>query len=227
MSVQLASRVNGRSTGSRSSLPPGSQGIRCTASHWWGGSAEAAPGVVLVYGYSGPRRKRPNACHDAGRFLTTVLVTDIVGSTATATRLGDRRWREVLADHYAACRAQIERAGGELVNTTGDGVVAIFDGPARAVRAAIAIQAIARTSGIAVRAGLHAGECERLGDGLAGVAVHIAARVCALGGADDVMATGTVRDLVIGSLLAFDPRGDHELRGVPGRLPVFAATDPA
>ena len=225
MSLQLAAPANERPTRSRFSLPPGPQGVRCTAWHWSRDRSEAAASVVLVY--PGPRRKRPSACRDAGRFLTTVLMTDIVDSTGTATRLGDRRWREVLARHYAACRAEIERGAGELVNTTGDGVVAIFDGPARAVRAAIAIQAIARASGIAVRAGLHAGECERLGDGLAGVAVHIAARVCALGGADDVMTTGTVRDLVVGSMLVFDPRGHHELKGVPGRVPVFSATDPA
>jgi class 3 adenylate cyclase len=91
----------------------------------------------------------------------------------------------------------------------------------------MAIQALGRASGIAVRAGLHTGECERLDDGLAGVAVHIAARVCALGCADDVMTTGTVRDLVTGSMLAFEPRGHHELRGVPGSWPVFSATDPA
>ena len=93
------------------------------------------------------------------------------------------------------------------------------------MRAAIAIQALARASNIAMRAGLHTGECERLDDGLAGVAVHIAARVCAVGGADEVMATGTVRDLVVGSMLAFEPRGDHELRGVPGSWRVFSAAD--
>jgi class 3 adenylate cyclase len=113
------------------------------------------------------------------------------------------------------------------VNTTGDGIVAIFDGPARAVRAAIAIQAIASESGIAVRAGVHTGECERLEDGLVGVTVHIAARVCALGGADGVMTTTTVRDLVLGSMLAFEPRGHHDLKGVPGRWPVFRATEAA
>jgi class 3 adenylate cyclase len=166
-------------------------------------------------------------CRDAGRFLTTVLRTDIVDSTGMATRLGDRRWREVLANHYEACRAHVDRGAGDLVNTTGDGIVATFDAPARAVRAAIAIQAAARASGIALRAGLHTGECERLDDGLAGVAVHIAARVCALRGADDVMTTGRVRVGVIGSMLAFEPRGDHELKGVPGSWPVFSASDPA
>jgi class 3 adenylate cyclase len=177
--------------------------------------------------HSRPRGKTPDTCAYAGRFLTTVLMTDIVDSTATATRLGDRRWLDVLAAHYTACRAHVGRRAGELVSTTGDGIVAIFDGPARAVRAAIAIQAMARQSGIAVRAGLHTGECQRLEDGVAGLTVHIAARVCALGCADAVMATRTVRDLAIGSMLAFEPCGHHDLKGVPGRWPVFSATDPA
>jgi class 3 adenylate cyclase len=163
---------------------------------------------------------------DTGRFLTTVLMTDIVDSTLTVTRLGDGRWRELLAGHYADCRTQVAHRRGQLVNTTGDGIVAIFDAPTRAVRTAIAIQARARELGIAVRAGIHSGECARLADGIAGVAVHIAARICALGGADEVMTTGTVRDLAIGSMLAFEPRGHHELRGVPGEWPVFGASDP-
>jgi class 3 adenylate cyclase len=168
-----------------------------------------------------PRRR------DVARFLTTVLITDIVDSTRTVARVGDRRWRELLADHYCECRAHIDDGGGELVNTTGDGIVATFNSPTRAIRAATAIQAVARESGMAVRAGLHTGECERLGDGLTGVTVHIAARICALAGGDAVMTTGTVRDLVTGSLLAFEPRGRRELRGVPGDWTVFTVSDPA
>lgn len=164
---------------------------------------------------------------DSGRFLTTVLMTDIVDSTQAVVRLGDRRWRELLAEHYADCRTRVKHAGGELVNTTGDGILAIFDAPTRAVRAAIAIQACARASGMAVRAGVHAGECEWLADGLAGLAVHVAARICALGNANDLLATATVRDLVAGSMLAFEPRGRHKLRGVPGGWTIFAAADPA
>jgi class 3 adenylate cyclase len=163
---------------------------------------------------------------DGGRFLTTVLMTDIVDSTRTLVRLGDRQWRALLAEHYADCRARVDDSGGALVNTTGDGILAIFDAPTRAVRAAIAIQAVARALGTAVRAGVHTGECEWLSDGLAGLAVHVAARICALGKADDVMATATVRDLVTGSMLAFEPRGRHELKGVPGDWMLFRATDP-
>jgi class 3 adenylate cyclase len=161
------------------------------------------------------------------RFLTTVLITDIVDSTRTVMRLGDRSWRGLLADHYGHCRVLVQRMGGELIGTTGDGILAIFDLPTRAVCAAIAIQTQARGSGIAVRAGVHTGECERTPEGVAGVAVHIAARVCALGGADEVIATRTVRDVGMGSTLAFESLGCHELRGVPGDWTVFAATDPA
>ena len=163
---------------------------------------------------------------DGRRFLTTVLMTDIVDSTQTVARLGDRRWRELLAEHYAECRARVHDADGELVNTTGDGVLAIFDAPTRAVRAAIAIQAGVRASGMAMRAGVHTGECEWLADGLAGLAVHVAARICALGNVDYVITTATVRDLATGSMLAFEPHGRHELKGVPGKWTIFRATDP-
>jgi class 3 adenylate cyclase len=162
---------------------------------------------------------------DMDRFLTTILVTDIVDSTRTVAVLGDRRWRELLAGHYADCRALVDHGRGELVNTTGDGIVAIFDGPTRAVRAGIAIQALGRESGLSVRAGVHTGELERLADGITGLAIHIATRVCALGGGGEVIATGTVRELAIGSLLRFEPRGRRQLRGVPGDFGVYLASD--
>lgn len=168
---------------------------------------------------------RPSRRH-SGRFLTTVLMTDIVDSTQTVARLGDRHWRQLLTEHYADCRTRVKHAGGELVNTTGDGILAIFGAPTQAVRAAIAIQARARASGMAVRAGIHTGECEWLADGLAGLAVHVAARVCALGNANDLLATAIVRDLVGGSMLAFEARGRHELRGVPGHWTIFEAAEP-
>ena len=206
-------------------------------------STTLRPGIRTRHVYSDARDARyhadarfvvPGSAHalevrrrDAGRFLTTVLMTDIVDSTHIAARLGDWRWRAHLIEHYADCRALIADGGGELVSTTGDGIVATFDAPTRAVRAAIAIQMAARRVGIGVRAGVHTGECERLGDDLAGVAVHLTERICALAGADEVLTTGTVRDLVIGSLLAFEPRGRHALRGVPSDWTVFSATDPA
>jgi class 3 adenylate cyclase len=194
-------------------------GIRAHNVYAHSGSADTAP---RLHGCDRPRTRR-----DAGRFLTTVLITDIVDSTPTAARLGDRRWRELLIEHYADCRALVARGGGDLVTTTGDGIVATFDTPAGAVRAAIAIQGAARRLGVAVRAGVHTGECERHAGDLAGLAVHITERVCAQARADEVLTTATVRDLVVGSLLAFEPRGRHQLRGVPREWAVFAATDPS
>ena len=202
----LTSRAGGRAGGTRVS--------------WSHRRADSAR-YRLACEYSRPRQ----AHGEARRFLTTVLMTDVVDSTLTVARLGDRRWRELLGRHYADCRMHVDHGGGELVSTTGDGVVAIFDGPTRAIRAAAAIQASARAAGLAVRAGVHAGECERMPDGVAGLAVHIAARICALAGADEIMTTGTVRDLMVGSVLAFEHRGSHELRGVPGAWTVFAAAD--
>ena len=158
-----------------------------------------------------------------GEFRTTVLMTDIVGSTQTVARLGDERWRGLLAEHYADCRARVDHAGGRLVNTTGDGVLAIFDAPGRAVRAAIAIQNVARAAGLAVRAGVHTGDCAWLADSLAGLTVHVAARICGLGNAEEVMASTSVRDCATDSNLTFEPQGRHELKGVPGEWTVFRA----
>jgi class 3 adenylate cyclase len=177
--------------------------------------------------FDGARRSSPGRpVHpDAGRFLTTVVITDIVGSTAALARLGDRRWRDLLAEHFADCRAEVEGAAGEIVATAGEGVIAIFGSPTRAVRAGMRIEAAARYRGIAARAGVHTGECERMGDGIVGLSVHIAARVCALAGADEVMTTSVVRELTLGSLLEFEFCGARALKGVPGDWPVFRATD--
>jgi len=156
------------------------------------------------------------------RVLSTVLFTDIVGSTDRAAELGDRRWRSLLDRYYEVSRHEVERFGGRVVTTTGDGTLATFDGPARAVRSAGAIVTAARRIGLEVRAGLHTGECERMGANVGGIAVHIGARVAALAGAGEVLASRTVRDLVAGSGLAFDDRGEHELKGVPGTWQIFA-----
>jgi class 3 adenylate cyclase len=160
------------------------------------------------------------------RFLTTVLMTDIVDSTLTAAAMGDRRWSALLREHYGDCRREVSAREGELVDTTGDGVLAIFDAPTHAVRAALAIGTAARGRGVAVRAGVHTGECERLGSDIVGLAVHVTARVCRVARADEVLATHTVRDLVLGSMLAFTPRGASTLRGVPGEWVLFTARDP-
>ena len=155
--------------------------------------------------------------------LATVLFTDIVGSTQRAVELGDRRWRDLLEAHNEAVRAQLERFRGEEVDTAGDGFLATFDGPARAVRAACAIQESVRRLGLELRAGLHTGECELANGKVRGIAVHTGARVAALAEPGEVLVSSTVRDLVAGSGIAFEERGEHELKGVPGTWRLYAA----
>lgn len=156
------------------------------------------------------------------RVLATVLFTDIVDSTRRASEIGDRNWHALLDAHDAVVRAQLARFRGREVNTSGDGFLATFDGPQRAIRCAMAIRDAVEPLGIEVRAGLHTGECEIRGDDIGGIAVHIGARVSALAGPNDVLVSSTLRDLVIGSGLEFDNRGTHELKGVPGEWHLFA-----
>ncbi len=160
--------------------------------------------------------------HEPDRVLSTVLFTDIVGSTEEAARIGDRRWRELLGKHDAIVRKQLERWRGHEVKTVGDGFLVTFDGPARAVQCADAIIGAVEDVGVQVRAGVHTGECERIGDDVGGIAVHIGARVAALAQPGEVLASSTVKDLVAGSGLSFGERGRHELRGVPGEWSLFA-----
>jgi class 3 adenylate cyclase len=162
---------------------------------------------------------------ETDRVLATVMFTDIAGSTALAARIGDRAWRELLARHDAVSRAQMTRFRGRPVKSLGDGWLATFDGPARAIRCALALRAAVQELGIELRAGLHTGECDRSdGDGdLSGLAVHIGARVGALAQPCEVLVSGTVKDLVVGSGLAFDDRGEHTLKGVPGSWHLWAA----
>jgi class 3 adenylate cyclase/alpha-beta hydrolase superfamily lysophospholipase len=150
------------------------------------------------------------------RVLKTVLFTDIVDSTARLATMGDRGWREVLDAHDTAIRDALARHDGREINTTGDGFLAAFDGPARAIRCAQTITTEGRDLGIDLRTGIHTGECELRGEDLAGIAVHIGARVAALADGGEVLVTGTVRDLVAGSGIEFDARGRHALKGVPG-----------
>jgi class 3 adenylate cyclase len=160
------------------------------------------------------------------RVLATVLFTDIVGSTERAARLGDGAWRALLERHDALILEQVERHRGRVVKSLGDGGLAMFDGPSRAISSAVAIRDGVRDLGVEVRAGLHTGECEMLGDeDLGGLAVHIGARVSALAGPGEVLVSSTVRDLVVGSGVALAERGEHELKGVPGSWRLFAVEE--
>ncbi|HYY79238.1 MAG TPA: adenylate/guanylate cyclase domain-containing protein [Actinomycetes bacterium] len=156
------------------------------------------------------------------RVLATVLFTDIVASTEQAGRLGDRRWRQLLEVHDELAGRLVAEAGGRLVKTTGDGVLATFDGPGRAIRCAAALGEELAGIGISIRAGLHAGEVELRDGDVGGIAVHIAARVLAAAGADEILASRTVRDLVVGSDVVLQDRGAHPLKGVDGTWELFA-----
>jgi len=156
------------------------------------------------------------------RILTTVMFTDIVGSTERAAALGDARWRELVGRHDELMRAELERQRGREVKTMGDGVLATFDGPARGIRCARAIADQVRSLDIELRAGLHTGECELIGDDIGGMAVNIGARIGALADADEVIVSSTVKDLVVGSGISFSDRGARALKGVPGEWRLFA-----
>jgi class 3 adenylate cyclase len=159
---------------------------------------------------------------DPHRVLATVLFTDIVGSTRLAAEIGDQRWQSLLAEHHRVARRQLERFGGHEVKTVGDGFLATFDGPARAIRCAAAILDGVRELGLDLRAGVHTGEIEVQPDDIAGLAVHIGARISAMASGGEVLVSSTVKDLVVGSGLAFEDRGSHVLKGVPGEWRLFA-----
>jgi class 3 adenylate cyclase/alpha-beta hydrolase superfamily lysophospholipase len=156
------------------------------------------------------------------RILATILFTDIAGSTAKAIELGDRRWRGLLERHHMLVRRELLRFRGREIDTAGDGFLAAFDGPARAIRCACAIVESVHDLGLSIRAGLHTGECEVTDGKIAGIAVHTGARVAALAAADEVLVSSTVRDLVAGSGIRFDEKGAHELKGIPGQWRLFA-----
>ena len=161
---------------------------------------------------------------DPDRTLATLLFTDIVDSTGRAAALGDRRWRDVLDRHNLLLHKEVERFGGRQVATTGDGIFAAFDGPRNAVRCALEATAAVGPLGILIRAGVHTGEVEVRGEDLGGLTVHIGARIAGLASAGQVLVSSTVRELLAGSELRFDDRGEHRLKGVPGTWRVFAAS---
>ena len=183
----------------------------------WAGDQEAVLREIEDFVTGVRRAPEPN------RVLATVLFTDIVGSTVRAAEIGDGPWRRLLAEHNLVARRLVERFGGRVIKTVGDGLLATFDGPARAVRCALAIDEGERELGLEIRAGLHTGEIELQDDDVAGLAVHIGARISALAKAGEVLVSSTVRDLVAGSGLVFDDRGVHELKGVPGEWRLFLA----
>jgi DNA-binding NarL/FixJ family response regulator len=200
-------------------------GVRAVAQ----GDALLSPGVarrlISAFADRGGEQALP-AGSELGRVLATVMFSDIVSSTERAAEIGDRRWRDLLDRHDAAIRQQLSRHGGREVKTTGDGFLALFDGPARAIRCAVAIRQGLLAEGVEVRIGLHAGEVELRGDDVGGIAVHLGARVVATAAPGEVVVSSTVRDLVAGSGIGFADRGEHDLKGVPDRWHLYAVTEP-
>jgi class 3 adenylate cyclase len=184
----------------------------------WVGDSEAILGEIEEFLTGVRSRPEPD------RILATVLFTDIVGSTERLAAIGDAAWRDLLDAHHARVREQLVRFGGREINTAGDGFFATFDGPARAVRCALAIIAALRPVGLEIRAGVHTGEVELAPDGVRGLAVHVGARIGALAGPGEVLASRTVRDLVVGSGLIFVDRGTHRLKGVPEEWQLYAVS---
>lgn len=196
---------------------PGAKLVELRGDHVpWGGDRELIADEIEDF-LTGARHSA-----ESDRVLATVLFTDIVGATEFAARVGDRNWHDLLDSHHALVRRELERFRGREIDTAGDGFLASFDGPARAVRCACAISEGVRALGIEIRAGLHTGECELMGAKLGGIAVHTGARVAAVARAGEVLVSSTVKDLVAGSGLMFQDRGLQSLRGVPGEWRLFA-----
>jgi class 3 adenylate cyclase len=211
----LASFEAGREA---AALIPGARFVEAPGadSYDWPGADD--PEMDLIEEFLTGRRSQ----HAPERVLATVLFTDIVGSTDRAADIGDRAWRALLDRHNELVRERLDRFRGKEIKTVGDGFLATFDGPARAVSCAKAITECVRPIDLTVRCGLHTGECEFMDDDVGGIAVHIGARVCSLAQEGEVLVSSTVKDLVVGSELSFDDRGPHQLRGVPGEWRLFA-----
>jgi class 3 adenylate cyclase len=199
------------------------QGVRAVAR----GDALLSPGVTrrLIGAVAvGPIGAFPDSGSD--RILATVMFSDIVSSTELAAQIGDRQWRDMMDRHDQLVRAQLSTHGGREIKSTGDGFLALFDAPARAIRCAAAIRDELRAVGLDVRIGLHSGEVELRGSDVGGIAVNIGARIAQFGAAGDVVVSSTVRDLVSGSGIEFEDRGEHALKGVPDRWRLFAVAAP-
>ena len=181
----------------------------------WGGDTDSVVDEIEEILTGARRGPEPD------RVLATVLFTDLVGSTEQAKKLGDRRWRELLERHHTLVRQQLDRFNGREIDTAGDGFLATFDGPARAIRCGYAIESGLRGLGLEVRAGVHTGECELFAEKVAGLAVHTGARIASHARPGEVLVSGTVKDLVAGSGIRFDDRGEHELKGV-GALRLYS-----
>jgi class 3 adenylate cyclase len=203
---------------------------RYLADHIAGARFVELPGDDVFVAYSAPALEeigefltgeRPPV--EVDRILTTVLFTDIVGSTERAEREGDRRWSELLSAHHKVVRSELQHFRGQEIDTAGDGFLSTFDGPARAIRCALAIRDRVAGLGLQIRAGLHTGEVELSESGPRGLAVHIGARIGAIAGPDEVLVSGTVKDLVGGSGIDFVDRGEHQLKGVPGIWKLYRA----
>jgi class 3 adenylate cyclase len=200
------------------SLIPGARFVEApgTDLYNWPGADHPESDLIEEFLTGRPPRREP------ARVLATVLFTDIVRSTDRAAEVGDRAWHDLLDGHNATVREWLARFRGREIKTLGDGFVATFDGPARAINCAREIVAGVDRLGLSVRCGLHTGECELLDGDIGGIAVHIGARVCSLAQGGEVLVSSTVKDLVVGSQLAFEDRGVHELRGVPGEWRLYA-----
>jgi class 3 adenylate cyclase/pimeloyl-ACP methyl ester carboxylesterase len=186
---------------------------------FWSGDVEKFLGDIEEF----VTGSRDHSTQEVERVLATVLFTDIVDSTRSAAQMGDHAWRRLLDSHDAAARQAVEKHRGRLIKTTGDGILATFDGPGRAVRCALAFSAAAGQIGLPLRAGLHTGEIELRNDDVGGIAIHAAARVMAQAQANEVLVSRVVTDLVAGAGLKFAERGSHELKGIPGKWDLFAA----
>jgi class 3 adenylate cyclase len=200
--------------------------VNCEIRDDQGKLAAAAMGSVLIL--PGRHWERPvhvadEVTPEASRVLTTVLFIDIVDSTQKTAALGDRRWRETLGEYQSAVRQEIQRFRGSEVDSIGDGFLVAFDSAARAVRCAAAVRAAVRPLDLEIRAGVHAGEVERSGGKLVGIAVHTGSRIEALAAPGEILVSSLVKELVAGSGIAFEDRGEHELKGVPGSWKLFAA----